>query len=298
MGRLLMIKAGLLTTMQDLGRFGFRKFGVPVAGAMDQHHAQLANLILGNDLNAPLLEITLIGPELVFEAETVVCITGADFSPTLNELPILPNKKIKINQGDRLKFNRLQQGCRAYLAIKNGFQTTKVLGSCSWCCTAELGITPLKKGGVLFYESSTIFSASNMAIRLPDFQFNQRNIPVMKGPEYHKFSKQTIQKLLKTSYKILARSNRMAYALEGEPVVFDSLEMLSSAVQPGTVQLPPSGLPIVLMRDGQTIGGYPRIFQVTEEGIDQLAQLKSGSTIQFTTVECTPYKDLLSLESP
>lgn len=281
MGKAMVLKAGLLTSIQDKGRFGYRHLGVPVAGAMDQHHADLANLLLGNDKEAPLLEITITGPVIVFNEPTTIAVTGADLEVFVNNKKMLAFRRISILAGDRLSFGRLNSGCRTYLAIKQGFVVPKILGSASWCSTMKLDMSPLKRGDELLYQTTSETVEINARPVFKFDAFKKEKIVVTKGPEYHLLSNSMVQQFYESSYKILPDSNRMAYVLEGARLAVNRTTMLSSAVMPGTIQLLPDGRLIVLMRDAQTIGGYPRIFQLTEASINQLAQHKSGEKLLF-----------------
>ncbi len=274
---------GLQTSVQDLGRIGFRKFGVPKSGAMDAISAGFANAILNNDSNDAVLEITLHGPKLEFIEATHIVISGAEMSAKLNNTTISNYKIYKINKGDIISFGKLTKGTRSYLAVKGGFQTETVLKSKSF----YEGIT---KKGILSKNDEIPFKSRNHEIIQNNSVVNNKVqfyetlvIEVAKGPEYDLFSSEEIKKLFKTSFTVSARNNRMGYRLE-EVVNPHSKSIITSPVLPGTVQLVPSGELIVLMKDAQTTGGYPRVFQLTEKAIAILAQKKAGDQFNFKLV--------------
>jgi len=272
------LKAGLFTTIQDLGRFGYRSYGVPVSGYMDHVSAKLANALLNNNEDAAVLEMTMVGPKLRFETETYIAISGADISPHLNNNIIQNNKVYVVTTGDELQFKTLKTGLRAYLAVKNGFKTKTILNSKSYYQPiTENDI--LKKNDVL-----SINTGKNTFIetfsKLKSLDFSEKTIHVFKGPEFELLSDVQKEYLLHTEFKISNLYNRMAYQLK--PKLENQLSsILTSPVLPGTVQLTPSGQLIVLMRDCQTTGGYPRILQLTEDAINLLSQKKENDIIRF-----------------
>lgn len=278
---LVVLKAGLYTSIQDLGRIGFRNYGVPVSGVMDTYHSKLANHILGNDVYDAVLEITLQGPSLHFHESTQIAITGADLSPKLNNKPVKLNSRITIAKGDVLEFGTRTYGVRTYLAVKNGFQTGKVLKSYSF----YEGITEksrIEKGDLLNYASFHEQAASHVTIAQRKTVFTNKEINVYKGPEFDLLSDKQQKMLLKSTFSI-GLNNRMAYQLN-ELLQNDLPSIITSSVLPGTVQLTPSGKLIVLMKDCQTTGGYPRILQLDEIGMCILAQKYTGETIKFKMI--------------
>lgn len=271
---------GMFSTIQDLGRIGYRKYGVPISGAMDQYSASLANMILENSEVEPVLEVTLIGPTLRFTEACQITITGAKFTTTVDELPITNNTIINIEEGGILKFGAVKEGMRAYLAIKGGFDSEVVLGSTSYypSLTKE---SHLKKGGELFFKKNKIqIVESNLINKRPVFPSSNQIIEVFKGPEFDKLPAVMQKIIFEQEFEVLSQSNRMGCRLKTE----DSLmakEIITSPVQPGTVQLTPSGQLIILGRDAQTTGGYARVLQLSELAQNYLAQLQFGKKIRF-----------------
>ena len=275
------LSPGLYTTVQDRGRIAYRAFGIPVSGAMDQLSADLGNKLLGNDLSAPVLEITMVGPKLLFQDKAIIAISGADLSAQINGQLIKTNTILTIDSGDVLSFGKLKYGCRAYLCTENGFDVPVHFGSFSTYEKAQLGFPVLKKGMKLHYQNnSDLDFPKNSRIKPSGFLFEENTIDVVPGPEYYLMNK----KFLSEKFEITRDSNRMGYRLKGMLSFSHSNSILTTTVMPGTIQLPPSGDPVVLMKDCQTTGGYPRILQVTEMGINIMAQKKPGDTVTFKLV--------------
>lgn len=276
------LKSGWYTSVQDLGRFGYRKFGIPVAGVMDEYHAQLSNLILGNHKNAAVLEMTLVGAKLHFSKPTQIAISGADFSPTLNGKNIKHNQIYTINPNDELAFDKAKKGVRCYLGILNGFQTEEVYDSRS----AYEGITAtfkLQKGDTLQYHSANVLQQpKNVRVGTSNSIFTKKVLKVYEAPEFELLDAVQKEKLFETTFTIGINS-RMGYQIE-ERIQNNFKTMISSPILPGTVQLTPSGKLIVLMKDCQTTGGYPRILQLHEEAITILSQKKQQETISFKLI--------------
>lgn len=277
------LKSGILTTIQDLGRHGYRQFGVPLSGVMDIFSAEMANGLLNNESNDAVLEITMVGPKLQFNTDTQVAICGADVSPRLNAQAITNNRVYSITSGDILDFGKLKTGLRSYLAVKGGLKTDLILGSRSFYYPVTEQ-TALQKGNniaINTYKSEN--SKSNTFSKLKPVAFTSPFLDVYKGPEFNMLSDMQTDKLLNTIFKVSSLYSRMAYQLE--PKVENTLTpILTGSVLPGTVQLTPSGKLIVLMRDCQTTGGYPRILQLSEAAINLLSQKKERDKLRFNLV--------------
>lgn len=272
------LQSGLYSSIQDLGRFQYRNYGVPVSGVMDEFHAKLANSILGNDENAAVLEMTLQGASVKFHENTQIVICGANLSPKLNGALLRANLAVNVSKGDQLDFGIRNFGVRTYLAVKDGFQTEIVLKSRSFYD----GITQksrVSKGDFIQYESFSEKDASHTKVGFHPILFNSNEIKVFKGPEFDFLSKQQQEKLFNTIFSI-GLNNRMAYQLY-ETIENECPSIITSAVLPGTIQLTPSGKLLILMKDCQTTGGYPRILQLDQKSIIKLAQKHTRDTIQF-----------------
>ena len=272
------ISKGLYTTIQDDGRFGYRNIGVPSSGYMDRESAQTANLIIDNPINNPVIEATLIGPTIKFEKSTFICITGSDFNPMLNESRISLYTPVKVNKGDILKINNSSFGSRCYISIKGGIKVDKVLGSKSYYPQIS-DSSIIEKGDEFKFETNN--SEPNYKLINQKFELN-KNLKVFKGPEFNSLNKGSINEIIDQEFSI-GINNRMAYNLK-EKIQAGTTSIISSPVIPGTVQLTPSGQMIILHRDCQTTGGYPRILQLDEKSLNNLAQLRIGDKIKFEIV--------------
>ena len=274
------ISSGFYTSIQDIGRFGFGDIGVPVSGVMDQYSAKLANSIIGNNDTDAILEIALGKVKLLFENESVICISGANLSSKLNNKKIVLNSAIEVAEGDVLTFDKSMYGVRSYLAVKGGFQSEIILNSRSF----YKGITDefiLKKNDILQIKTiNSKISKPLSSIKINKQHFSTSSIEVFPGPEYELLDKAQTEKLSKILFTISKDNSRMGYRLE-ESIDNKLKSMLTSAVLSGTVQLTPSGKLIVLMRDCQVTGGYPRILQLTDGAINKLAQKTTNHTFKF-----------------
>lgn len=267
-------KPGLYTSIQDKGRYLCSHLGVPTSGAMDSITASDANKMLDNNLKCSVLECTIIGPEIVFHKPTVIVITGAVIQPFINGRPSYINKVLKIDAGDTISFGKIVKGARFYIAIRGGFKGPEILNSQSVCITSSiLGI--VKKGDQIEYtEYDGYFEQPSLLLR----NVGNKRISVQKGPEYKLIEKTNpnIKNIFQSLLVIRQESNRMAYRVNHNMNLNHNISIISSATIPGTVQLTPAGDLIFLMPDAQTTGGYPRILQLTEIGICDLAQMKAG----------------------
>lgn len=276
-----LLKSGFYTTVQDKGRFGYRNKGVPTAGVMDNLAIEKANALLENDENSAVLEITMTGPTMEFEEETFIVLTGASMSVTLNNQPIVNYKVYEIAAGDILSYGRLEKGLRNYLAVKNGFTTEEVLNSRSYS-KAITDITYLKDRSEIPYDSCSDFEPKVSELIIDPY-FNDSILEVAKGPEFDMLENRQLEKIFGSDFSVAKENNRMAYQLK-EKIEGHSRNMLTSATLPGTIQLTPAGKLVILMKDGQTTGGYPRILQLTDRAISVLAQKKYGDTLSFKLI--------------
>ncbi|WP_053977642.1 5-oxoprolinase subunit C family protein [Mangrovimonas xylaniphaga] len=274
------LKAGLYTSVQDLGRFGHGSFGVPVSGVMDVQSAKFANALLGNPEHVAVLEITMVGPELEFTEVTSICMVGAEMSPAINGKPIKNNMAINVFQGDRLTFGRLQKGMRCYLAVLGGVQTESVLGSRSMYWPVTLQSKVLKGDELKLMEMKKHILERHAVVRFGDSYVVSETLEVFEGPEFNELSKEQQFILFSKSFTISNHNSRMAYQLN-ETLQNSLNAIITAPVLPGTVQLTPSGQLIVLMRDCQTTGGYPRVLQLTDASINLLAQKGVGQKLRF-----------------
>lgn len=274
------LNPGFYSTIQDSGRIGYQDVGVPYSGVMDKQAALIANTLLGNSEEASVIEMTMTGATLKFTSDTLICLSGADMSPKLNDKEITNNKVFSISKNDVLSFGKLENGFRCYLAVLGGFKTEVVMQSRSMYS----GITEqfkLNKGNRLNVEQSLQkYNRHYSSLRVDNSYIEREVIEVFKGPEFDLLSSEHQNILLQSTFIVSKNNNRMAYQLE-EPIKNTLKPIITSAVLPGTVQLTPSGSLIVLMRDCQTTGGYPRVLQLKASSIDVLSQKLTGSKIEF-----------------
>ena len=273
------IAAGFYTTIQDLGRIGYREFGIPVSGVMDSYSAKLANFLLGNHENDAVFELTFGGVRLQFEQNCMICITGADFSATIDGKKVDLNTPTFVEKESILSFGQRVFGVRTYIAVKGGLQTEIVYGSRS----LYKGITQnskIEKGMVFKIAVSRKHTKSFAGVKINSTHFSSTHLNCYKGPEFDWLSDKQQQQLTQMMFTITSENSRMGYRLGG--IIKNELpSMLTSAVLPGTVQLTPSGTLVVLMRDCQVTGGYPRVLQLTESAINRLGQKTTNDDVSF-----------------
>jgi antagonist of KipI len=289
---LLVTKEGLLTTVQDLGRYGRRSFGVNPSGVMDRTATRLLNLLLGNNENAPVFEMHFPAGEYLFEQSTSFAIGGADFSEHLSNEPIANWSMIRANAGDLLKFTRKTAGNRAYLAVKGGFEVQPWLDSASTSLVTSTGgfqgrrlctgdRIPFAGTGEPMHQPSTRIGTSLLPAYSP-----VPSLRILAGPEFDELTGKSQHEFLTNKFDISPRSDRMGFRLSGPPLsrLSDS-EMLSSGTTFGTIQLLPDGQMIVLMADHQTTGGYPRIGTIASIDLPLIAQLGPGNKVSFELID-------------
>jgi biotin-dependent carboxylase-like uncharacterized protein len=283
MSEITVLSPGYFTTVQDLGRYGFAHLGVPVAGAMDRISLQLANHLLHNPANTAGLEMTMVGPTLQFDEETQIILCGADGSILHNGNSKRINQILPIRQGDVLEIADFKFGQYMYLAIKGGIISEIILNSRSFF--PGITQTKLVHGDRLKYQKfseSSLPSHSHLKARVHNVEISILEVYI--GPEISQVSERFLDQLFRRNYTISTHQNRMGIYLN-ELLPNQMSEILTAPVYPGTVQLTPSGKLILLMRDAQVTGGYPRILQLKEESISKLAQLKPGQSIRFKMLE-------------
>lgn len=285
LGELRIVKPGLLSTVQDLGRYGYQASGVPVAGPMDTFSHRLANQLVGNEPDAATVEITLIGPEMIVDANTTIAICGAQFELTCDDRPVSMGESLTIVKGQRLKFGRILEGARAYLAVAGGVQTPPVLGSRATHLVSRmggLGGRALIAGDCLPIASDLGARPMRRAVGLTLPTKGRALLRVMAGPQADWFEADAMRTIGGVSFRISPQSNRMGYRLQGPPLrrVRDG-ELISEPLGIGAIQVPSAGEPILLMADRQTAGGYPKIGYVISADLPLAGQLGPGDFIEF-----------------
>ena len=284
------ISSGLQTTVQDLGRAGWRHMGVPESGGADKFSLKLANFILGKSFNSPVLECTLTGPTLKFSSPYSVTITGADMNPKINNKEVEMNQVIEVKSNDVLSMDNCSKGCRSYIAFSEDILSDNFLGSASTYLPAKLGGIeglPLKEGSVI--NTKPCKSKTN-SLREIDFKLgklfeNEWTIRVIKGPEYDVIKKSSREITFSSIFTVSNDSNRIGNRLMGIKVdVLNNNQMVSCPMAPGTIQCPENGLPIILGCDSQTLGGYPRILQIAASDLHLIGQLRPNDSVSFEMI--------------
>lgn len=297
------IKAGILDTIQDVGRNGYRHLGINPSGAMDRLSAQLANALLGKELNAPVIEMHFPASHFLFQKTTVVCLTGADFSATISNKTIPLHQPVLIPGGSILEFKRLTTGAHCYLALLHNLQGDEWLGSSSTNLKAmaggHFGRRLEKEDVISFRENVNLNSVDDVnevtVLHWKVFPGHVNEIvECIKGPEWEWFNGEAQWNFQNKNFTISNLSDRMGYRLFGEELEAEKgKEMISSAVGFGTVQLLPNGQLIILMADHQTTGGYPRVAHVCATSLPSLAQSKPGNEISFRFISIGDAEDKL-----
>ncbi|MGH9374282.1 MAG: biotin-dependent carboxyltransferase family protein [Vicinamibacterales bacterium] len=284
MSSLRIVRAGMLTTVQDLGRWGCQAHGVPVAGPMDIYSHRLANRLVGNEDHCAALEITLVGPEIEAAGDVVCAVAGAEFEMSVDGRHAPQGRPFVLKTGDRLRFGRRESGARATLAVRGGIDAPIVLGSRATSLVSGMGPfggRRLLAGDVLPVGQATAreTSARLYSLSLPQGGARLRAMP---GPHDAAFTDAALDRFFSESYVVTVNSNRMGYRLEGPPLSHaGSSDILSDATPVGSVQVPKSGQPILLMADRQTTGGYPKIATVITADLPLAGQLAPGDWIRF-----------------
>lgn len=284
------LKAGMLTTVQDLGRTGYQSQGFSVAGVMDVRSFKIANLLLDNPENEAVLEFTLIGPTLQFTSETIIAITGGDFTPTLNGEPAPMYQALYINRGDILKFGSARTGSRGYIAFSSYLDIPVVMGSRCTNLKSKIGGfkgRKLKDEDYINFRIKRRYLPYFLSRKLKPDDFSQESatLRVVMGPQDAMFDRQGIETFLSQDYTVTSDFDRMGCRLEGPFIARrESEDMISDGIAYGSVQVPSHGKPIILLSDRQTTGGYPKIATVASVDIPKLVQRKTDHRIRFTAV--------------
>lgn len=301
------IRPGLLTSVQDAGRYGFQKHGVIVSGVMDQLAHRLANLLVGNEEWAATLEMTLKGPTLDFQEDALISICGGDLSASVAGVSVPLWKPIFLRKGSVLDFGQCRTGTRAYLAIAGGWDVPLVMNSRSTYLRAGIGghegralrtgdelqpgeLTGLggriaKRLSIQSEGASFVASEWGVAKEMLPTYSSEPLIRVMRGNQYDWFTAESHNAFFSEPYRVTPQSDRMGYRLDGPKLeLTEQIELISEAVAFGTVQVPAEGNPIVLLADRQTTGGYPKIAQIATVDLPLMAQTKPGDSIRFAEI--------------
>lgn len=307
-------EGGLFSTVQDLGRKGYLHQGVVESGAMDRAAARNANLAVANEESAAVLEMTLIGPSIIFQTTMLICMVGDGMTPYIDGAPCSTGSPYIVPAGTSLTFKAKKAGMRTYLAIAGGIDVPVVMNSRSTYMRAEIGGYEgrnLRKGDCLEIGQPHPLVRSmiekmkdekkgwkaNWHIQFPvtdAMEANRHVIRALPGTHFDRLNEESQQQLFQSSFTVKNQSDRMGYRLQTESSISfkESFSLLSEAVALGTVQAPPDGQPIILMADRQTTGGYPRALQVASVEISKLAQLRPGQSFTFSQITLAEAENL------
>ena len=306
---LIVIKPGILDTVQDSGRYGYQHLGINPGGAMDRFSAQVVNMLVGNNTKEAVIEMHFPAAAYLFQQEAIIAVGGADFVPSINgeEIPLW--HPVVISRNSILQFQKIKKGAQCYLSVRGGFEISKWLNSYSTHLKAGVGgfngRTLLKDDVIRFKkpECCTKFLSEKEFIVLPwqaDIKWNiipAGKIDVIPGHEWNWLDVSSQNEFLNNQFTVTAASDRMGYRLNGGPLISNNnAELISSAVNFGTIQLLPDGQLIVLMADHQTAGGYPRIAHIISAHLSQLAQVRPGEKVQFALNDLSNAEDLFCRE--
>ena len=285
------LDGGFLTTVQDLGRYGYQRYGVPVAGALDQFALRVANVLVGNQEGDAGLEVTLVGPRLRFLTDTVIAITGADLEPRLDDAPVAMWQAIAMPQGGTLSFGGVQDGMRAYLAVAGGIDVPQVLGSRSTYTRSRLGgvegraLEPGDRLAAFREESATQLEGRKLPRKQVPAYGHSHALRVVLGPQDDAFSQEGLQTFLSAPYTVTPQSDRTGYRHQGPQIQHKGgADIISDGIPFGAVQVTGDGMPILLLADRGTTGGYTKIATIISVDLAEVAQATPGDTMSFQSV--------------
>lgn len=289
MNKIKITRAGLLTTIQDKGRWGYQQYGMSVAGAMDLFSMRVANLLVDNDENTAIMETTFLGPEIEFSCNEIIAITGGNMNPRLNGDRIPMWSSILVKKGDLLSFSGINSGLRSYISFSRGLDVPEILASKSTFLRGNLGGFEGRKladGDEIPLGDRSIESRGSYLPNsfIPEYK-KEYDIRVVIGPQDDYFTQEAIEIFLKSTYKVTSQADRMGYRLDGPKISHkDSADIISDGIVFGSIQVPGHGSPIIMMADRQTTGGYTKIATVITPDLSLLAQMGPDSQINFKAI--------------
>ena len=290
---IVIVNPGIYTTVQDRGRWGYQEFGMPVTGAMDDYSIRVANILVGNDEYDAALETTLNGPEIYFSVEAVIAITGANMVPKVNGNIVPMWRSLKLSKGDVLSFGMARQGTRGYIAFAGGLDIPAVMGS----------LSTFVRGGIGGFEGRKLKSNDEINLRNSNISFeevvngvipfkyvpnyNQNcSVRAILGPQDDCFTEESIEKFFGSEYEVTNEADRMGYRLSGPALEHKAgADIISDGINLGSIQIPGHGMPIVMMADRQTTGGYTKIATMISVDMPIIAQLKPGDKVRFEKID-------------
>ena len=293
------LNPGMLTSVQDLGRIGYQQYGVSVSGVMDPRSASIANILVDNDEGEAVLECTMMGPHIRFDAPNIIAITGGDLGATLDGQSIDTYRAVPVNAGQTLRFTMLRTGCRAFVAFAGGLDIPVVMGSRSTDMKAKIGGyqgRKLQKGDVLKLKAP-VATFGNIRQRFISPEFRPRpvyTLRVILGPQDDAFTEKGLADFLGSEYTVTQEFDRMGCRMEG-PVIEhkNGGDIISDGIAFGAIQVPGAGKPILMLADHQTTGGYTKIANVITADFRLAGQLKGGDKVRFEQISVAKAQELL-----
>jgi len=285
------IKPGLLTTIQDRGRHGYQAFGMPVAGAVDEFALRVANILVGNPEGAAALEITLLGPHLKVLAPVKLALTGADLGARINGAEFPRWETVAVNPGDEITFTAVREGCRAYLAVAGGIEVPEVMGSRATYLRGKIGGIEgraLQAGDLLRAGSQkerNLPVGTRLTPALIPKYSSAITLRVIPGPQDDHFTQGGLDTFFQSEYTVTTEADRMGYRLQGPTIEHrEGADIISDGIPLGAIQVPGHGLPIIMLADRQTTGGYPKIATVCSVDLSLIGQAKPGDKVRFAAI--------------
>lgn len=277
---------GALSTVQDLGRFGYQRFGIGTSGVMDEEAARAANYLVGNEPGAAVLEMTVAGAKLEFFTDGQIALAGADMGAALNGEPVLRGRTVDISAGDVLQLGFARSGCRAYLAFGGGIAVPPVMNSRS--TNLRCGLGGYEGRALRAGDELAVYEAPAVAVRecaLPVYE-PEILLGFVPGPQDDMFSAGALRLFCEAEYTVSPQSDRMGCRLEGPALEAPGgTDIVSDGIAFGAIQVTNAGLPIVLLADRQTTGGYAKIGTVVSADLPKLAQAMPGTRVRFARVD-------------
>ncbi|MBQ6663218.1 MAG: biotin-dependent carboxyltransferase family protein [Firmicutes bacterium] len=294
---------GMQTSIQDQGRFGYQWSGMCPSGAMDMRALRIANLLVDNDMDEAGLEVTIMGPELVFQTDEVIAVTGADLSPTIDGQPLPMYQAYAVKSGQSLRFGTRKYGCRAYIAFAGGLDVEPLYGSRSTWLRINIGpVNHALKAGESYGFRAPKGTLPNLGARRCEKEIIKGDdvlLRIILGPQDYLFTEGGLENLLNPDgFKVSDLANRQGYRLEGPKVELKKKgSIVSDGIAKGAIQIPPNEQPLVLLSERQSTGGYAKIGNVITVDLPKIGQAMPGSRIHFTTVSVEEAQDLVAEEA-
>ena len=299
MNNIKILRAGLYTTVQDMKRIGYKRYGIPDSGPMDEYSHVLANWLVGKNYLSETLEINYYGPKIKFNFDTTIGLSGANFDTHLNDKKLEINKSVKIKSGDILDIGMCSDGGRIYLSFSAKMKLEKSFNSLSTYDKIKIGGVNGKK--LTKNDSIGFIKSKEVIVRNIPESFKRKyqevsTIRVIKGVNYNMINENSIKKVGK-EFKVSSESDRMGIRLKGNKLkVLNQNSIESTIVSKGTIQLPPGGDPIILMSDSQSTGGYPILANVARVDISKVSQIKPESILKFKFISLEESESLINFE--